>query len=688
MSVRTTLILHKLPNYLKPLVRKLEVFEKRNLGIRPVQVSPPYLPQTLVTGANAASPQDRFGKVVGNSGLRIFSMGVAGLAIASQVLTEDEKPLPQTGGYDVSESVLEHLRRNPGTLVMGLPGSEARYIPFRRFDAHQFMLPDVENTGMYACISASLITQEPSIMFATLGPGAMNCFNAVDAARLDRRPAVLIVPQLAPIKDSPDAHQHLNPKSFKYVAKAVLEVTERSHIDIAIKKAIALSKQEPQGPVVVSVRFDVLSDTTPVSKKSSAIRIIQPKVTHEAMPDKTHLTVNELQQVVRFLKDKKDIVIYAAGRVIRDNACRELEALCSLLPNAYVVYPYDSKGVISEHSRFAGIPCTTYAKGIWRSEALPEKEIFSKADGVLILGFDKKDDVNIEEFKAGNPDRPVLSLGEMFSRGGTRSGLPNFDGNIKETLRQIIETLKSDPDFTSEQKFTSGKLQRSALSETVLGYKTRLNHIAATAPETDSNGSLNIIKIFTASELQALLKSGNGQVVSDIGLHRHYGVAYLPATYPQQVYSSAGSSSFGTAIAQAIGISKSNIALGRHRPIVVIVGDAGTRAQLGALTAVEPNMPITILVLDNKRNLLIEEVYSKHSTGVGQTGGRATKQEKIEYVGIAQQAGVSAVHVESLSELNRELSNAFRSTGPRLIHVNMFYPEVEMAILRGTKVLG
>jgi acetolactate synthase-1/2/3 large subunit len=109
------------------------------------------------------------------------------------------------------------------------------------------------------------LTGRPGVCLVTRGPGACNAAIAVHTAFQDSTPMVLLIGQVPRPFLGREAFQEVDlVRMFSPLAKQAVQVSAAGEIPVAISWAFGVALSGRQGPVVVALPEDVLSDTAAV----------------------------------------------------------------------------------------------------------------------------------------------------------------------------------------------------------------------------------------------------------------------------------------------------------------------------------------------------------------------------------------------------------------------------------------
>lgn len=140
-----------------------------------------------------------------------------------------------------------------------------------------------EAAAANAAEASGKLTGRPGVCIVTRGPGATHAAVGVHTARQDSTPLLLLVGQVARSQRGREAFQEIDTgQVFGSVAKAVFEIDDPDRIPELVASAFTLAASGRQGPVVVSLPEDVLSQV-------SAAPDAQPYSAREPAADPIHI---------------------------------------------------------------------------------------------------------------------------------------------------------------------------------------------------------------------------------------------------------------------------------------------------------------------------------------------------------------------------------------------------------------
>ena len=166
----------------------------------------------------------------------------------------------RTGGKLLADQLVLHGCE----LAFCVPGES--YLPlldglFDHRDRLRVVTCRHEAAAANAAEAAGKLTGRPGVCMVTRGPGATHAATGVHTARQDSTPLLLLVGQVARGQRGREAFQELDcGEVFGSMTKAVFEIDDPDRIPELVASAFTIAASGRQGPVVVSLPEDVLSE--------------------------------------------------------------------------------------------------------------------------------------------------------------------------------------------------------------------------------------------------------------------------------------------------------------------------------------------------------------------------------------------------------------------------------------------
>ena len=149
-------------------------------------------------------------------------------------------------------------------------------------------------------------------------------------------------------------------------------------------------------------------------------------------------------------------------------------------------------------------------------------------------------------------------------------------------------------------------------------------------------------------------------VVTDVGQHQMWAAQYLTFDRPRSFITSGGLGTMGFGLGASIGAA---LATGRH--VILVTGDGSFAMNMAELiTAVDNQLPITVVMLDNRVLGMVRQMQSLFKR---QRYSQTTLDRKVDYVVLAQAFGARATRATTPEEFAAQLSAALLVDGPTFV---------------------
>lgn len=505
--------------------------------------------------------------------------------------------------------VLADAIRDSGTpFVVGHPGGETVELmdALRQRDM-RYILIKQEVAGAMMAATWGEITGSPGVCTSTRGPGATNMVNGVAHAWLDRAPLIALTDQYPAstfatgLRQVIDHHQVYSPIT-KWSTTLYAKTAQQQ-----IRRALRVSTAPTPGPVHIDIPATETTATAPELKNAP-----------DLMPNRMGIEPDRaaLAQPLAMLKEARRPILLVGLGTYWDKASSEMVELAEAL-GAPVLTTSKCKGAIPEdHPLQAG--CII--------GGLIERELVAQADLIITIGLDA---VELQPKPWPYATR-VLSL----------VNTPSLDALVPSDL-EIVGDLK---------------LILKALAE-FAPHSSDWGEKAAAKFRDDLNNALNVRTKFlspqSAMEVARSVLPRDTVATCDAGASRLLVVQKWKSYGPREFLTSNGLGSMGFAIPGALAARMAH----PDRPVVAFSGDGGFMMAMAEIqTAVKENLPITVVVFDDREIALIrikQELKGIPKFGIGLGG--------LDWEKLAAGLGADGVVVETEHQLGDALVAAAAS---------------------------
>ncbi|MDL2403121.1 thiamine pyrophosphate-binding protein [Rhizobium mayense] len=202
--------------------------------------------------------------------------------------------------------LIDALRIHGVDRVFGVPGESylAALDAFHDLESEiEFVICRQEGGAAYMAEAYGKLTGRPGICFVTRGPGATNASVGVHTAFQDSTPMILFIGQVARDQMEREAFQEIDyRRMFGQMAKWVVEIEDAARIPELISQAFHRAVNGRQGPVVVALPEDMLTDVVTVADTPPYTRV------------ETYAGEPQLQELALLLaKAERPLVVIGGG---------------------------------------------------------------------------------------------------------------------------------------------------------------------------------------------------------------------------------------------------------------------------------------------------------------------------------------------------------------------------------------
>ena len=419
------------------------------------------------------------------------------------------------------------------------------------------------------------------------------------------------------------------------------EVRSAAEAPPALRRAIALARTPPTGPVFLSLPMDLMTEAADDTGGPA------PTVSARTEPEP-----EAIARAAALLAAAKAPLIVAGDGVARAGARSELASLAELLGAGVHGEP------IHRRASFPG------DHPLWRGGLFPSvanvRRSLERADCVLVVG------ANVFTWlfhTPGSPFRagiPVIQLDDDAREVGKT--YPVTLGIVAD-VRASLGALRAALDARLGQTERAAAVERAA----ALG-RTRQEHARRLAGEAQAAAErVPISPAFVMHTLAGLLPP-DVAVVDESASSLPHVLRHLPFG-PRAEFFGSKTGTLGWAMGAAVGVQLA----WPERAVVATVGDGSVMYAPQALwTAARYRLPITYVVLNNTSYAILKAgmvTLGLPSAKRGVYPGMDLVDPEIDYVALARAMGVMAVRVDKPAVLRDALAQGLAHRGPALVDV-------------------
>jgi len=545
----------------------------------------------------------------------------------------------------------DYLEKLGVDIVFGLCGhTNIAFIDALHKSKIRFIITRHEQIAAHMADGYARVTGKPGVLLTHLGPGLTNAATGVANAALDGVPMVVIAGDIPAHYFGRHPHQEINLhmdadqfEIYRPFCKRIWRVERPGEFPRVIERAFYTAQSGKPGAVLVDVPMDVFSADLP----EGAFDQFPPA--HLSKPGLDEKTAH---QIALALIEAEKPVIYVGGGIIRDKATPELIALAEHL-DIPVTHSLMGKGAIPDtHPLRAGMT------GFWGTPMVIE--LCKTADLVLAVGtrlaeadnssWDRRFTFNGPPAKLIQVEIDPNELGRNF---------PTDIGAVsdsKSALRSILDAAK---------QIRPEGLHRERLRQTI---RAGIDGFAKQWANQRVSDQFPLRPERILADVRQTLPE-DGLIVTDVGWNKNGVGQQFDITSPGTFITPGAFATMGFGPAAALGAKVG----APDKTVLALVGDGAFSSNMAVVaTAVEANIPVTWLVMDNLAHgtiaLLKEHHYDSDFGCVFTCNGQPYS---IDYAAVARACGAEGITIEQADQLAPALEKAFASNVPSLIHARM-----------------
>jgi len=502
------------------------------------------------------------------------------------------------------------------------------------------------------------VSGQPTATFTSCGPGSANLPIALGNAFLDSVPFLAVTGNIPTSQFNRGAFQELYrhyqadfPSTVRAYCKRVFQPTRGEMVPLAVRQAWKTMVTGRPGPVVLDVPFDVFreaaAEETPKPEEWSA------NISCRCGADPEGVT----KAVDMLLAAERPVILIGQG-VKYGGAAADLKALAEKLDIPVAWSASGTGGIDSSHRLALGL--------VARNGPYQANHAARQADVLLALGV-RFDDRTSSSWLPGYsftipPTRLIHVDIDPDEIGRNYPVALGLMADVRTFLRQVLGEVDA-------RKGVGAKAAaRAKWLDTIAGYRQEWE--AFIAPGFVDDGS-PINPQRAACEIDAALPD-DGILVSDIGVHHNWLIAFCKPKRPDSLIGSMGFGPMGFGVAGALGAKLA----APDRPCVSVCGDGAFFMHASVLgTAVEYKIPVVWVVWNNYAYASIRGLQR------GYLDGRELATDfkhpdtgapyNPDFAAMARSAGIDGVRVDRAADLGDAVRAGIATGRPYLIDAHI-----------------
>ncbi len=520
------------------------------------------------------------------------------------------------------EIIMEVLAEQGVDTVFGYPGGQVLSIYdalYKNRHGIKHVLTAHEQGASHAADGYSRSSGKVGVCIATSGPGVTNIITGLATAHADSIPIVAITGNVPMELIGTDSFQEVDAIGLSIpITKHSFLVKSIDTLAFTLREAFKFAKSGRPGPVLVDIPKNVQ-----VSKTE-----YEPMGLVENIPD-INADKQLLDEAVKLINACKKPVIYCGGGVINSNSTEYIQPIVEKC-GAYAVFSMMGLTAMDcEHKRHLGM---SGMHGLYAAT-----KTLTKADLVLAVGvrFTERATGNKAKF-AENAKIIHIDI-DPAEHGKNIDADLKIQGNLSNSLSYILENINNK--------------KNSEWDKEVENYKQH---------ENKNRKVTALLMPWDIIETVNKKATPYTNIATDVGQHQMWVAQYYKFKMPRTHITSGGLGTMGYGMGAAIGSC-----MATKRRTVLFTGDGSFGMNLNELaTAVSEKLPITVVIINNKRLGMIRQWQSRFFDGHFMA---TVLDRKTDFVKLAEAFGAEGYRANSIKELEQALDRAFDINTPCVI---------------------
>uniref|UniRef100_A0A7C2VH09 Acetolactate synthase n=1 Tax=Ignisphaera aggregans TaxID=334771 RepID=A0A7C2VH09_9CREN len=550
-----------------------------------------------------------------------------------------------------AEAMARALIKEGVRVIFGIPGLSNMKFYDALYDhvkdgTVRLVLVRHEQAAAHAADGYARASGFPGVCTATSGPGALNLVTGIATAYWDSSPVIAITGQVPTSSMGKMAFQEADIVGvMQNISKFVIRLSSADEIPLWVKNAFHIALTGRPGPVVIDVPRDLW--VKPLnSVKLPDKPMVKGYREFSITPDPT--LIKKAAELL--INAEKPLILVGAG-VMWSNATEELLRLSELLIAPMVSTFLGKAAIPHNHPLYLGM------MGYYgRAEA---NHAFMESDVVLVVG-------------ARLSDRTITSPKDAE---GKKMIMINIDPTDIERA-----PVKIDVGISADAKIALNELTKAleavglknVHSEWVKRVMEFRDYYSRFYYNDDDGKGLKPWRVLKT--LREILPT-NTIVTTGVGSHQMWSGIFWDVLKPRTFISSGGMGTMGFGFPAALGAK-----LARPSDVVVdLDGDGSFLMTANNLaTAVEENIPVTVVVFDNRVLGLVRQVQDLFF------GSRIIAVElgyNTNFIKLAESFGAIGFDAQSYEDLATYVKKAIKEDAPAVIRVPVAEDELALPTL-------
>jgi acetolactate synthase-1/2/3 large subunit len=555
--------------------------------------------------------------------------------------------LKETNKITGAEIIVQALLNEGVDTIFGYPGGAI--LPFYdalfRQNKLQHILTRHEQAAAHAAEGYARSTGKVGTITVTSGPGATNVITGLTDAYLDSIPVVCISGQVPTAIIGTDGFQEADITGLtRSCTKYNYLVKDVNDLGRVIHEAFYIARTGRPGPVLIDVPKDVQNNFATYEGKTEVTR-----ASYEVKKRQFDLHHDKIAAAIDLIENAKRPIFYTGGGIINSG------------PKA--------SELLTEFVRETGIPITNTLMGLGGFPATDKHFIgMLGMHGTYEANMAMHDCDVMINIGARFDDR-ITGRVSAFSPNSKKIHVDIDDCSIDKIIHVDVPIVGDSAlvleAFLEEWKRRKNQNRRKEIS----AWWDQIQEWQEIDSLSYEKSDEEIKPEYAVERLNALTKSAEPFISTDVGQHQMWAAQYLQFDKPNKWLTSGGLGTMGYGVPAAIGAQVAN----PDKLVICVSGDASFMMNMQELaTITQYNLPVKIIILNNRYMGMVRQwqelVYEKRES--------QTYMESLpDFMKLADSFGIKGIECSDPAQLDEKLMEMISHKGPVLFNCSVSQSE-------------
>lgn len=530
--------------------------------------------------------------------------------------------------------VVEALREQGVDTVFGYPGGAVLPIYDEIFQQNHIkhVLARHEQGAVHAAEGYARSTGKPGVALVTSGPGATNAVTGLTDALMDSIPIVVLTGQVPTFMIGSDAFQEADTVGItRPCTKHNWLVKETDKLSGTLHEAFHVATSGRPGPVLIDIPKDVQFATGTYSGKKQTASHYHPPVKGD---------IEQITRLVEAMENAKRPVFYTGGGVINSGPA--------------------ASQLLRELVQATGFPITSTLMGLGAYPASGEAWLGMLGMHGLYEANMAMHDCDLMINIGARFDDRITGRIDAFSPKSTKAHIDIDPSSINKVIRTDINII-GDVAHVLEDLLNVWKSRgRKADRDAVATWWKQINQWRAVKCLSYEQKGKVIKPQYALERLEALTKSHDRYICTEVGQHQMWAAQYLGFEEPNRWMTSGGLGTMGYGFPASIGVQMAH----PDALVINVAGEASWLMNMQELgTAMQYNLPVKQFILNNERLGMVRQWQELLH---GERYSQSWSESLPDFVKLAEAFGAKGILCSDPADLDDAILEMLNHDGPVL----------------------